>query len=934
MDHSRYRLILRTVLSRQTLISLVGSNDAVVRLGLHQQHVELNEALKILVVDMEIRTAIGEERKTDSDFIELHYIELHASQLGTDYDSSLKVHRPYLWSIDVAHTNKSADGRIYKKSTRIIHYAVSGDGSHVATLSALDKILYLDVWDVASKSSALTNAAQNNTPQPPLHPWRCAQKQLQLEMAILPSLVISPVTVSVSWNASMITIIAANTKHLKNTFQVFRHNGNLCLVPGKKHVSPPAHSLIYTEIDQLCEQLKGACGFGKFHLTASDNQDPKNELTSNGPNYKVNYRRLIGGLRGKYFAWRDNKDTISICNLESGLLVSRIPNGQNAHFSSDGSMVAISHPDATITTRWINSNACISSKDACRTSPAHVLGGTRVLVIQMAPDERYGRGQIGLILDAMSMDIICRVSIPLLAFEQQQILTDPDGSCLYSQLGSKVNLIQIENATLQPHLQAADKCGYQCFDNLTYITAMATYATDNEAIVTMASGLTFTARFETLRASSMAPGVEHRPLVISISDGNSRFQEALRVPSVPIGDISVEWLAYKVAFNIERQEMMVYNDIFIMVWGLPETLDGEFTLLLGWWIQFSTFQTKNGLDWLWSGLSRCPHQRYYATTNNMDDYGEYVMVDAVQLDTDDPFSQKNVIQFLDGVLVLVEIFHSGDEQFKDAILQYVGRHLNSYPDPNDLVDNVLGRICRNVNQENYSYYTEFLRALFDSHYGNWVPRPEYNSKTNPIWMLLISAETFPRAMNLAQVLIDYCVRKANKERNWYFVTPILGPLHDLVDRKHLYAQIVRKTLRNLAFIPVMDRSYVIDHHIIAHPPELRWGFWQSNQTPLHKCKDPILQLDYNPTPTEHNLQTDNFTRDMFVASFDLLWREPESSASVKEVNSQASDSLMSIILHAIWLNCKIKSRTTVECHDFELELLDNPAIAALVEYKW
>ncbi|KAG0267264.1 hypothetical protein BG011_007675 [Mortierella polycephala] len=939
-------------------------NAGVVRLGLHEQYVEVNVCLKTLVVDMEIRAAVGKTLKPELGFVELHYMELHAAQLSSDSDHSLRVHRPYLWSIDVAHTVESADNKIYNKSTRIIHFAVSGDGTHVATLSTIDTKLYLDVWDLEPESSVHIDPPQKDTLPPPYHPSRCAHKQLHLKCDINPSLVVPVVIVSISWDASKIAVISNNSLHLTDTFQVFARNAELRLLSETQPVSSPTHSLTPLDVNRLCKQLKGATGSGKFLIIASEKQDPKDELfvTCNdisvdvysirdtwhhirkihlvneafreNPKSTWGNRRLIDGMRGRYFAWRDNKGTITICNLETGLFVSRIPNGQNACFSSDGSMVTIRHSDATITTRWVETNLCISTMDENHRSPAFIQGDRRVLVPLVEPDETYGRGQLGVILDTMSMDVVSRVSVPLSTFEGQQIVTSADGNNLYSLHGSKLNLVCFNGTTLQPYAQTRGRCDEQSLCDVEIVGAMTGSVMDKEAVVTMSSGLTFTAGFETIRKGYMSEGVEHCPLIVSISDGRTRVQEAFIVPAAPMGDILNDWLAYKATFNIERQEMIVYNNLFCMVWGLPKTLDGSFTLLLNWWIQHLPFQITNNVYWLWSGLSQCPHQRYYAFLEDLDEQYMYIMVDAVQLDTDNPFGCKYTNQSLDGVLVLIEIFSSGDKQFKDAILQYVGRHLNNYPNPDNLVESILGRICQNVNQENYSRYTEFLRALFDSPHGNWVPRKDYNHKTNPIWMLLTLAETFPRAMNLARVLIDYCVHKANKEKNWHFASPVLGPLHVLVHRKNIYAQIVHDTLRNLAFIPTMDRSYVIDHHTIAHPPELRWSFWLPNQTPLQKCKDPILQLDYNLTPTKHNLQTDNFTRDIFVASFDLLWLEPESPASVKDMNDQPSHSWISTILHATWLNCKIKSKTTVECHDFALEQLDNPAIAALVEYKW
>jgi hypothetical protein len=108
------------------------------------------------------------------------------------------------------------------------------------------------------------------------------------------------------------------------------------------------------------------------------------------------------------------------------------------------------------------------------------------------------------------------------------------------------------------------------------------------------------------------------------------------------------------------------------------------------------------------------------------------------------------------------------------------------------------------------------------------------------------------------------------------------------------------------------------------------------------CKDPVLHLGPSPRFKEHVTQNEKFTHDLFVASFNMLWSIPKtrqdaisSIENIKaKVRSESSSSTIGAIFSILWLKMKIWSSKKVECYDLPLESMDNPAIAALIEYKW
>ncbi|KAG0195745.1 hypothetical protein BGX33_002655, partial [Mortierella sp. NVP41] len=82
-----------------------------------------------------------------------------------------------------------------------------------------------------------------------------------------------------------------------------------------------------------------------------------------------------------------------------------------------------------------------------------------------------------------------------------------------------------------------------------------------------------------------------------------------------------------------------------------------------------------------------------------------------------------------------------------------------------------------------------------------------------------------------------------------------------------------------------------------------------------------------------------FNRDLYLATFDMIWRktgDKESNPYEPETDSETKGifSWPYAFVHMILRKCRLIQKATVECHDFEITFLDNPAIEALVEYKW
>lgn len=142
----------------------------------------------------------------------------------------------------------------------------------------------------------------------------------------------------------------------------------------------------------------------------------------------------------------------------------------------------------------------------------------------------------------------------------------------------------------------------------------------------------------------------------------------------------------------------------------------------------------------------------------------------------------------------------------------------------------------------------------------------------------------------------------------------------------------------MAFLPAQAPEFVIGHHALANPVHFRWAFWKPSLWGLHQYRDQVMQLNLVGTP---NPSKGAFTRDIYQASFDMLWRKTEAEESQADTSQQKETTPVQTLFswhHAIWTmvmrKCRLRTKATVECYPFELKVLDNPALKALVEYKW
>ncbi|KAG0271434.1 hypothetical protein BGZ95_000755 [Linnemannia exigua] len=273
--------------------------------------------------------------------------------------------------------------------------------------------------------------------------------------------------------------------------------------------------------------------------------------------------------------------------------------------------------------------------------------------------------------------------------------------------------------------------------------------------------------------------------------------------------------------------------------------------------------------------------------------------------------------FLDGIVRLVEIFKDADEMSKRAIIRYVERHINQCLDPENDSTAILTRLCASWSAGFHEHMLAFVRALFGSSSFRWVPKPTMSQEPNPILILIGRLEDNLYVLDIVEVMLNYCIRMAKVDSDLLFLGPITQSLRIALDFQGVDSGVFTRTLRSFAYFPAREYHFAVDHHAVTDPP-----FDSNKKKMLHDCKDPILELSAKPAAVPISKR---LTPKLYVAYFDMIWSYEEIPISKRKFWAVIQEFLLLVT---------VTSKKRCICHPFDLEDLDNPAIVALVRYKW
>ncbi|KAF9930919.1 hypothetical protein FBU30_011117, partial [Linnemannia zychae] len=705
------------------------------------------------------------------------------------------------------------------------------------------------------------------------------------------------------------------------------------------------------DIGDCWSKIQNYVGKGVFHIVDVDNPDITNELfiTYNGvviDIYTVHgqwihtrtiiiepsknpdtdavntYLALENQLRGKFFVIENSElNQVSTWDIEKGERISFITNltteqiftlSNFASMADYGTIIAIPGAKSIIfyrTTTWIKIGECfiedMDENDEIDDT-MYVNNDTLLIVSTSNDSNEWHSMNKNYIIDFWKMQVIgtfiavgSDYTIKSCCYGRDQLL------CWVGD--TTVDVIRFQDRLLNFPTHIRKRCDTQCREFKDF--------DQRETEYTSSSGLKYTVK--TINNQAKIGNRREKMVFVEakISDPVNLLARTLTLP-ITKGSEFMENQFKDAGYFCDCKYLVIALSQTILVWSTPPSMDEDFKLMFVHHLNYDQ-------DFQWN---ICRHEQIHVKCND-DYYMAFI---------ESPATYACTLAFLNGILDLIKIYEFAKDSLKKDIIQYVGERINLFPLPESLDASILPYICQKWTTKDHDRILEFISDLLDDPYVRWVPIRYKIKGVNPIQTILDHATTTPKALFVAEAIIDYCIRKARdrSEKSLDFLLPIRFCLHELTDPMKPYSEIALKALRGFAYFKARDHQVIMEYHTIAHPYEFRWKFWQPNTQGLDQYMDQVLQLSPKRTPF---LEKDRYNRTIYAASFDMLWYKINESDENSNSSADENTTIFSwplAFISVIRRKLTLTHNATVECYSFDSRALDNPALAALVEYKW
>ncbi|KAG0212497.1 hypothetical protein BGX28_006264 [Mortierella sp. GBA30] len=818
--------------------------------------------------------------------------------------------------ISLGHSDDSG----YGGTAHVHSFEIASSGTHAVTLCFISGAAIIEIWDMR------TSNEKSSFGPPQLHRTPCARASIPAPTIIHPDLM--DICLTISSSGSEVALHSVEKSKDGIPCHIFRKT---LQAPADHDMSKPSS----LQQSVLCDGLDGYFGYGSFHVSAIDSRQQVTEryITCDGiaisiysimNNWTLIYSLTLSldpnpeaalalflSIRGRHFAWTGSKGVVSVWDLETGRHVSYIPvesdgNSVYTQMSRDGSKIAIS-VNGLISIHQTTTGVKLGEHQQRPGEDNYfevVLEQNHFMVLDK--DMRK-------VVSTRDMSIAKTLRIhPDYKVQYPVPLGDPVFA--YAQ-GSVVNVVRIDNpVTAEP-----EKCDEHCH---LYPVQVDLFLQSNTLEYSYNEGPTFT------MASSQAlvRGKWMTMLTIACSGfGRSRHT------TIPLGPSQI---FYSGVFLAVSSQLLLVTGRYLQIWNLSAEASKDVCELALVWDLESEYKDQVKADRLRKVTSAraCKHgshlaldllptsrpkrQRQFTSSVNRD-ASETI---TLPISSADSITSSEEYRLVHGVRCLLDMYIDGDPGCKRAVIEYLGTLVRpSAKCPTSCIT----ALCQFWLPSKASSYERILAELLPQTRITWIPDPRAAKTTDPLAILLRTAETQTEVIGAAKVIMDYCVVHANSSKNLSFLSPIFGSMHDLL---FVFPTVALDCLNRIAFIPAKQRSYIIHNHLVTYHPD--WRFWKSSPKLLQEMEDPIMQLYVtSPQPDPSN---DKFTKPVFMSSFDALWIYHD----IPVVPSASGSTWFETLLYMIRFKLHIRNKTYVECYDYNLRSFDNPAIAALVTYKW
>ncbi|KAF9138335.1 hypothetical protein BGX30_009264 [Mortierella sp. GBA39] len=933
-----------TTLRTEELDSI--SKDDYVRLRIHRQ---------LYIDDIEDSCLLGINlSSTDDDdnagSVEIHYIELGTSTF--DSPSGVKDHVIYGDGIPDYFISVGADEPSRTKAITISTFEISDTKNHAATLHFTPGEGHINLWDLRAPDNY---EAGNKKSRPITRPIGRVSFGVSPFLTTPEALKEYLPMIAISSDGTQIVVGSGREMAHGMPFQVFQLPPSKVLLD-KDNSFPPA---TLTRVPSICPDLAGYVGLGVFHRIDPANTDERfiifNGITlevydteSWGRIYRLElgYQRgddytscITQSIRGRYFCWNGFKGVISIWDIETGRIASNIFVEEDraatyAVLSPDGSKVAVSVKgtvqvfDAVTGIKMGSYYEGLDSDNIFNLifEQDHFLTTNRSLSNTndvFMPNMRS-------IVRVRDMVVVEDHYV----HEDYAVQFPHTGHVPFflNAQGSVVNFLSLGNILYPPSEEYSCGTTSDCpmldrsFD-IFYVDSVRTFVNSEDIAFTAYS------------AQKYVAGEATHTLQVGIGGNYEEMTDTMTLILGKAAEHRIFWVR-------ETSQLFVVNEGYLFTWTLSNASTNVATL--DRIVKFLDHDPDHAKDQRITDIlnvKMCEHACQYTieikptywltnngsstvrppagTPNNILTFPKFAA---------DTFKTTQDYRDEMGVLGLIQLYRFGDQDFKDEIIRFLKNRIRPTRE-NPL--SCLVTLCRAWSSDDRFALEQIVAELLPPNYITWIPDPHEDKSTEPLAILLEIAQTRPRVFGVAKAVMKYCVSHANRSKNLAFLSPLFGSMHEVME---LYPEEALECMGRIAFIPVKNRAYIIDNHTLALPPRPRLRFWEPRTKPLVKTKEPIMQFNF--TGEKADSSNDGFTRPVFMASFDALWYyKDQQQTELKKDGFQAASNTATTtwwktLYHMFRLKCHIKMPAVVECYDFNLEFFDNPAIAALVDYKW
>ncbi|KAF9936040.1 hypothetical protein BGZ67_002729 [Mortierella alpina] len=831
---------------------------------------------------------------------------------------------------------------------KILAYTVSSSGMHVATLTYQGGQLLIDVWDLPTRINwkTMTDEPQYHS-TPSAHASFTAKESIcyseQFDITFL-------LTLSSTGSEVAFGCLEPSTEH-EFTCQVLKSNFK---APADHDISRPWSLELSSAIAGL-ENYYGCYTFYTIAATTDETSDKERFLACNGQSVLIydvtpewhlvhtitlatlpNVRAALSsvrGIQGNYMAWTGFKGVASVWDIDAGRVVSHVfvedgTVGMPSYMSADGSKVAVSAPGALHVYETISGVKLGTYTDE--------LGGGSEFEVVLGRDELLTEYDTPLMeIDrpspnraVVSLKDMAMVKTGYLPFGYRAVhpVLPKNITSVYVK-GLTMNVIQHDGM-----LPGAKTCSSE---------PSACTMEWNEHNVYYLNTDPFKYRCNQYHTyTATAKRIHSRGRLIMVLEVSTEVMPSrvTQTFTIPLGPANTD---YSGSFLRRSAQLVIVTGGFMQIWQFSATKLEICELIHMWSLQDDPC-TTDVLHPRFRVISEArvcsSHGTKFSLSLKPTDWDRQSDPDlgivTVPISGADSISSTEEQRNCNGVFGLVDMYADADLDCKQAIARYLASVARASPKhPISCIETLVGF----WTPDRKDYIDDMLaRTLLPSRIS-WVP-VDSTVGEDPVAMLLLLSKKQPSAIDTARIILDYCLSHANSSKNLTFLSAVFNNLDELTKR---FPELATECLSRTAYIPVMHRPFIIKNHVIIQPPASRFQlpFWKPKSQSLKQFMarkvNPIMEFCLTEGPA--NPEDDYFTLPVFMASFDAIWRHHDAPPKMRQFDQTMGAMGMKWCRDMVQLLLFIvrpSTQESVRCFDLTLEDYDNPAIAALVSYKW